>query len=152
MAHYDTFPTTVGANDNSAAVAAILETGRAILAGPPLRNDVILLFTDRYPRSLFDLVIGLNRWVYRVAAYAGLMRDEYPPFRLDQGGEEPVAQPEAPSPMRSTPFSGRTADFSGNLTWSTTTRTGSNRSRSITVATTSGNCRPTARASPRCRS
>jgi hypothetical protein len=46
MAHYDTFPTTPGANDNSAAVAALLETGRALRAGPPLRNDVILLFTD----------------------------------------------------------------------------------------------------------
>ena len=46
MAHYDTVPTTPGANDNSAAVAALLESGRAILAGPSLRNDVILLFTD----------------------------------------------------------------------------------------------------------
>jgi len=46
MAHYDTVPTTPGANDNSAAVATLLETGRAILTGPQPRNDVILLFTD----------------------------------------------------------------------------------------------------------
>ena len=46
MAHYDTDPPTPGANDNSAAVATLLESGRAILAGPQPRNDVILLFTD----------------------------------------------------------------------------------------------------------
>jgi hypothetical protein len=51
---------------------------------------VTLLFTRRYPSGIFDFVLGLDRWVARVAAYVLLMRDEYPPFRLDPGGADPT--------------------------------------------------------------
>ena len=58
-----------------------------------------LLFTTRYPLGLFDLVMGLDRWVARVGSYVLLMRDEYPPFRLDQGGtDEPIETPGEPEP------------------------------------------------------
>jgi len=60
---------------------------------------VILLFTGRYPEPLFDLIIGLNRWAYRVFGYVGLMTDQYPPFRLDQGGRTPVPDTEADTPQ-----------------------------------------------------
>lgn len=46
---------------------------------------IILLFTGVYKLGLFNLIMGAHRWMYRVFAYTALMRDEYPPFRLDQG-------------------------------------------------------------------
>ena len=58
---------------------------------------IVLLFTGSYPRTIFDLVLGLNRWVWRVVAYATLMTDRYPPFRLDMGGED-LPTPAAPHP------------------------------------------------------
>ena len=50
--------------------------------------------------GLHDLVVGINRWLYRVIAYVALMTDQYPPFRLDQGPTEPPVGPEPgpPSP------------------------------------------------------
>ena len=57
-----------------------------------------LLFTGRYLPGLFALNVGLNRWVYRVASYVLLLRDEYPPFRLDQGPTEPAPAAEHATP------------------------------------------------------
>ena len=52
MAHYDSVPTGPGASDDGAGVATMLETLRALKAGPPLKNDVIFLFTDGEERGL----------------------------------------------------------------------------------------------------
>jgi hypothetical protein len=57
---------------------------------------IVLAFTGTYPKPLFDFIVGMDRWVVRVGAYAALMTDRYPPFRLDLGGQEPSAQSLAP--------------------------------------------------------
>ncbi|MEU1984742.1 DUF4389 domain-containing protein [Nocardia sp. NPDC019395] len=70
--------------------------GMASAAGLPLIGVLTLvaliglLFVARYSQGLFDFVMGINRWMLRVQAYGSLLRDEYPPFRLDQGARDEV--------------------------------------------------------------
>jgi hypothetical protein len=59
---------------------------------------IVLLFTGRYPKPLYDFVMGMDRWALRVAAYTALMTDSYPPFRLDLGGTDPGWMPVGPVP------------------------------------------------------
>lgn len=60
---------------------------------------IVLLFRDSYQRSIFDLVVGLTRWVIRVGAYAAFMTPDYPPFRLDTGEREPTGMVGPALPM-----------------------------------------------------
>jgi len=81
---------------------------------------VMLLATGRYPEQIFDFVLGMNRWVLRVAGYAGLMTDQYPPFRMDMGGADPgtltLPPSAAPRPASSPAPGGRPAGPGG---WTT---------------------------------
>ena len=66
---------------------------------------VITMVKSEYPTGLFDFIMGLNRWCFRVLAYAALMRDEYPPFRFDGGGTDPGSAPGPRTPADSGPTS-----------------------------------------------
>ena len=57
-----------------------------------------VLITGRYPKGMFDYLVGVTRWAIRVSAYVYLMRDEYPPFTLADDPNYPahfdIAYPE----------------------------------------------------------
>jgi len=78
------------AEDNIIGTTYDRGSGLSLLGLLVLIAAVILLFSGRYQRPLFDLILGIDRWIYRVLVYTALMRDEYPPFRLDQGATEPA--------------------------------------------------------------
>ena len=74
VAHYDSVPTGPGASDDGAGVAVMLETARALKAGPLPRNDVILLLTDGEERGLLGAQTFANghRWASDVAVVLNL--------------------------------------------------------------------------------
>jgi hypothetical protein len=74
---------------NDGGLYYVGNTGWGLIGLLAVIAAVVLLVTGRYPKQLYDFVLGLNRWVLRVAGYAGLMTDKYPPFRLDMGGPDP---------------------------------------------------------------
>jgi Domain of unknown function (DUF4389) len=76
-----------------------LTGGGGVIALLALAGAVVVAVTGSYPRQLFDVTMGLNRWCYRVLAYAALMRDEYPPFRFDGGGADPGTPPPDPGEL-----------------------------------------------------
>jgi Domain of unknown function (DUF4389) len=68
---------------------AVWHVGGGLIGVLVLIAAIVVAFTGSYPEPVFDFVLGMDRWVLRVAAYAALMTDRYPPFQLDLGGMDP---------------------------------------------------------------
>jgi hypothetical protein len=81
-----------------------ITSGAGLITVLTLMAAVILAISGHYPQRTFDLVMGPNRWCYRILAYVALMRDECAPSRLGTGGTDPghlsplPAGPPAPQP------------------------------------------------------
>src|ERR1043165_765177 len=71
VSHYDSVPTSPGASDDGAGVVTLLETARALKAGAPLKNDVILLFTDGEEVGLLgaDAFVAEHQWAKDVGVF-----------------------------------------------------------------------------------
>lgn len=85
-----------------------MQNGAGLIGLLVLAAAVTLTVTGTYPRLLFDVILGLDRWTVRVAAYAALMTDTYPPFRLDIGGQDPADPALAALAAHRTPHLGTT--------------------------------------------
>lgn len=66
-------------------------SGVSIISILAVIGAIVLLVTSTYPKSLFDFLMGLNRYVFRAWAYAMCLTSAYPPWRFDQGPDEPAA-------------------------------------------------------------
>jgi hypothetical protein len=81
--------------DNGGSAGVSLVGLLVLIAG------IVLLFTGRYPKPIYDFLLGMDRWALRVTPYVALMTDRYPPFRLDMGGNDPASLPPGPTPPSS---------------------------------------------------
>lgn len=90
IGHYDTPPTSPGAADDGTAVAAMLETARALEAGTPLQNDVVLLFSDAEDTALSGAYAALkDPWLSNVGLVVNLeMRGGGGPVYMFESGRQ----------------------------------------------------------------